>query len=127
MELETEAGGRVPDPTVDDIREVFEPDAVVGGFIRLSRAVDDFLDVQLEDADVDRSPDWDEGIRGVYLYDSESGRYELENWSPDGYGGDTYGGEHREQLREMFLHFLRGPRAFDQWRRSWNGNFRGDC
>ena len=126
MVLETECDGRLPDPTEDDVREVFEPDAVVGGFIRLSREVDDFLEVHLW-YDEDQPPDWEEGIKGVYMYDPEYGRFELEDWSPGGYGGVTYGGEPREQLREMFLHFARGPQAFERWHKRWGGRFRGDC
>jgi hypothetical protein len=127
MELENESDGVLHDPSEADISRVFEPGEIVGHFIRLSRSPEDFLHVEFADGEIDDPPDWNEGIKGVYMHDPEYGRAELEDWSPDGYRSSTFGGSYREQLREMFLNYLRGPDAFAQWEKSWNGKFRGDC
>jgi hypothetical protein len=127
MTLETETEGVVADPTEDDIHRVFQTGAVVGHFIHLSRDVEDFLHVEFTTDRGDRPANWDDGIEGVYLYHPEYGRSELERWSEDGYRSGRYGGSAHQQLREMFLHYLRGPEAFDQWQEKWTGRFRGDC
>ena len=127
MTLETATDGVVADPTADDIRRVFQAGAVVGHFIRLARDVEDFLHVEFHTDRDDEPTNWRDGIEGVYLYDPEYGRFELQDWSPDGYGSGKYGGSARQQLREMFLHYLRGPDTFAQWHKKWTGRFRGDC
>jgi len=127
MVLETETGGVLENPDEADIRRVFRPAEIVGSFIRLSRSVEEFLHIELDVSQDDAPPDWKKGIKGVYQHDPEYGRFELEDWSPDGYQSETFGGSYRQQLREMFLHYHRGPDAFSQWAKGWNGNFRGDC
>ncbi len=127
MMLETETDGVLENPTEDDVRHVFKSDTIVGNFIRLSRTYDNFLHIELRVFDEEESPDWVEGILGVYKYDPDFGRFELEDWSVDGYQSGRFGGSCRQQLREMFLHYLRGPESFTHWAKSWTGKFRGDC
>lgn len=128
MELETEEHGVLENPGVEDVRRVFKRGAVVGRFIRLSRSVDDFLHVELDVGDEGGAAAWKDDIKGVFYYDPQYGRGELEEWSPEGYRSEQHGGSPRQQLREMFLQFLAGPDAFAKWHKEWNGKFRGeDC
>jgi hypothetical protein len=110
VDLETDRYGCIADADEDDIREIFEAGSCPGNFVKLARALDDYLYIELR-AQEDEPVDWGGDLCGVYYCDPEAGRLELE----EGVKLDV-----QEDLLVLFLCYFRGEPI---WRWKW----RGEC
>jgi len=104
MELETEKGGPIRNPSEDSIRQLFAGTMRPGEFIRLARTADDYVHIELDTDEGTGS--WEGRILAVYRCDPVTGRVPLE---------DLLSADPRAELQDMLVRFLRGGAWWQGW------------